>query len=109
MRRTGRPCSLVKDGALQHLVYHVLFIDVVVLRATQTRPQHLRTAAKPRCREEQRESLPQLEIWTGLQGPEPSSTVGNASCAALGKVLNLSVPRLPRPDNDNDGSLTRGL
>lgn len=38
-------------------------------------------------------------------GARPSSTVGNASCAALGKVLDLSVPWLPRPDDDNDGSL----
>lgn len=30
VRRTGRPCSLVEDRALQHLVHHVLFIDVVV-------------------------------------------------------------------------------
>lgn len=26
-------CSLVDDGALQHLIYHVLFIDVVILGA----------------------------------------------------------------------------
>lgn len=26
----GRDCSLIEDGALQHLVYHVLFVNIVV-------------------------------------------------------------------------------
>lgn len=34
--RAGSLCSLVDDGALQHLVHHVLFIHIVVLRADQT-------------------------------------------------------------------------
>lgn len=27
------PCSLINDGALQHLIHHVLFINIVILGA----------------------------------------------------------------------------
>lgn len=26
-------CSLIDDGALQHLIHHVLFINIIILRA----------------------------------------------------------------------------
>lgn len=41
-RAGRRDCSLVDDGALQHLVHHVLFINIIILRA-----EHRRLAPAP--------------------------------------------------------------
>lgn len=97
----GRDCSLIEDGALQHLVYHVLFVNIVVLRVKHRQTQQLCAAAKT-----QSAGAVGQERWAleRLQGPGPSSMAGSASCIALG-----SVPLLPRPDNDNDSSLRQGL